>query len=143
MGSYDEELLKAELYAKKQKQKQELYKIKHQYDNKKPLTFGKIALIFLLINCTVIEAYSMIVMFIFKDLSPLTVLISSVVGECIGLISYNIKSQKENTGPNGEGITYAMALKDENQNESTFKDTKTEEEKMDEMLDSLDDGSVG
>lgn len=140
MSSYEEKVFKANLYAEKQKQKAEIYKIKHKNDNKKPLTFGKIALIFLLLNCTVIEIYSMIVMFIFADLSPLTVLISSVVGECVGLISYNIKSQKENTGPNGEGITYMMANKNINQNEPII---KSEEEKLDEMLDNLDDGSVG
>lgn len=137
MASYEEELLKAELHATKQKQKQEIYNIKHKYDKKK-LTFGKLALIFLLFNCSVIEIYSMIVMFIFKDLSPLTVLISSVVGECIGLISYNVKSQKENTGPNGEGITWSLALKEkeENQNEPKCQDTITPNEET-------DDGAVG
>lgn len=139
MASFEEEVFKAEQYAKRQKQKAEIYKIKHKNDNKKPLTFGKMALIFLLLNCTVIEIYAMVVMFIFADLSPLTVLISSVVGECIGLISYNIKSQKENTGPNGEGITYFLAEKNKNQNEEEL----SNEEKLDNLLDEVNDGAVG
>lgn len=111
--SYEEKQKeKAEAYAEKQKLKQELYEIKHKYDKKKkPLTFGKWGFIFLIANCTIVELYSMIMMAVFQDLSTLSSLIAAVVGECVCLISYNIKSQIDNSS---NGLTYALAMKEDN-----------------------------
>ena len=58
-------------------------------------------------NCTIIEIYALVVMAIFADLSALTTLIVAVVGECVSLASYMIKSMHENTSG---GIVYESAM---------------------------------
>lgn len=106
---FEKEIEKAIQHADKVKQKQELYEVRHANDKpKEKMTTGKIGFWFMIINCTVIEIYSLIAMFIFQDLSPLTTLILAVVGDCIAFISYNIKSGKENTVG---GIVYESAMK--------------------------------
>lgn len=107
--SYEKQLEKAILHAEKVKLKQELYEVKHANDKpKEKLTTGKKALRFMIINCSVIEIYSLFAMYMFQDLSPLTTLIAAVVGECVSIISYNIKSSKENTSG---GIVYESAMR--------------------------------
>lgn len=106
---FEKEIEKAIQHADRVKQKQELYEVRHANDKpKEKITTGKIGFWFMIINCTVIEIYSLIAMFIFQDLSPLTTLIVAVVGDCIAFISYNIKSGKENTVG---GIVYESAMK--------------------------------
>ena len=109
MNSYQDKKDKAEKYAEKIKQKQELYEIKHKNDkSKEKMPTGKIGFWFLLINCTIIEIYALVAMMVLQDLTPLTALIAAVVGDCIAFISYNIKSGKENTSG---GIIYESAMK--------------------------------
>ena len=94
--------------AKEVKQKQELREIKHSNDKPKDkLSFSKIAFIFMITNCVVIEIYALVTMFLFTDLSSLPTLITAVVGECITLCGYYIKSGKENTSG---GIVYESAM---------------------------------
>ena len=106
---YELKKKKAEEHAKAVKQKQDLYELKHTNDKpKEKLSFSKIAFIYMIANCTVIEIYSLFAMFYFGDLSSLSSLIAAVVGECVTLLGYYIKSQHENTKG---GIVYETAIK--------------------------------
>ncbi len=105
---YEYKLKRALDHADKVKLKQELDEIRHANDKpKEKLSFSKIAFIFMMVNCTVIEIYSLVVMAIFADLSALTTLIVAVVGECVSLAAYMIKSMHENTSG---GIVYESAM---------------------------------
>lgn len=127
--NYEKELEKAKLHAEKVKIRQELYDIRHANDRQKEkLSTGKKALKFMIINCSIIELYSLFAMYMLQDLSPLTTLIAAVVGECVSIISYNIKSSKENTSG---GIIYESAMK------------KLEYELEESGSDEYDDGAVG
>lgn len=107
--TYEVEKKKALEHAKEIKQKQELYELKHSNDKPKTkLSFSKVAFIFMIGNCTVIELYALAAMFYFGDLSSLSTLITSVVGECVSFIAYEYKSMKENSS---EGIVYETAMK--------------------------------
>ena len=96
-------------------------KIYKEYDeltksNSRKLSASKKALIFLFINCSLIEIFTAWVtvqniklaftMGTQPDFTPLVALIGAVVGEVIGLASYYIKSTKENTEG---GIIYESA----------------------------------
>lgn len=61
----------------------------------------------IVVNCTIVELYSMVAMWHFGDLSALYSLIGAVVGESIAYVSYCGKAKKENTKG---GITYEMAM---------------------------------
>lgn len=73
-----------------------------------------LALLFM--NCTIIEIFTAIVTIeslsiakttgLAPDFTPLVALITAVVGEVIGLVSYLIKASKQNTKG---GITYETA----------------------------------
>ena len=71
-------------------------------DNKK-LTTTKLLMFFLFVNCTIIEVFTLgITVFQLKtgygaDLTPLQMLITSVVGQVIAFAIYSLKSLKENT----------------------------------------------
>ena len=107
--AFEVEKQKALDHAKEVKQKQELYEIKHSNDKpKEKLSFSKMAFIFIVGNCTVIEIYALIAMFHFGDLSSLSALITAVVGECVALLAYMVKSQHENTSG---GIVYETAMR--------------------------------
>ena len=56
-----------------------------------------------------VEIYSMIAMWVFRDLNPLCSLIAAVVGECLAYITYCAKSKTENSK---DGIIYELAMKD-------------------------------
>ena len=105
---YEEELEKAHQYAEKVRKKQEIEEIKHSNDKeKKRLSFSKIAVIFIFANFLVVELYSMVVMLVFHDLSSLGCLIASVIGQCVTICGYFIKSDHENTSG---GITFETAM---------------------------------
>lgn len=89
-------LVLAYRYAKHKKFNEELKKIKYGNNKIKKLSFGKCITIFMLINFTIVEVYSMWAMFVLSDLSALPTLITSVIGQAITLISYNFKSTIEN-----------------------------------------------
>ena len=82
-------------------EKAEFIKKKHK------LSTSKMLIIFLFINCTLIEiftAWAMIKMLTIAmiagtaiDFTPLVALIGAVVGEVIGYAIYSLKSTKENT----------------------------------------------
>ena len=106
---YEKQKELAKQHAEKVKQTQELKEIRHSNDKpKEKLSFSKVAFIFMIANCTVIEIYALVAMFFFADLSPLTTLIAAVVGECMSFTVFEIKSGKENTSG---GIVYESAMK--------------------------------
>lgn len=74
---------------------------------KKKKEFGKIALLLIIFNCAIVEAYSMVAMWHFGDLTALYSLIGAVVGASIAYVAYCGKSAKENTRG---GITYELAM---------------------------------
>lgn len=61
---------------------------------KKPTT-TKIIITYILVNCTVIEIYSMVAMWLLNDLSALYSLIAAVVSESISFSVYAAKSYNE------------------------------------------------
>jgi len=106
---YKDKKEKAERYAERIKQRQELYEIRHKNDRpKKEVTTGKKVLAYMIANCTIIELYSLVAMTIFADLSALPLLITAVVAECISVCGYYVKSTKENSA---NGIVYETAMK--------------------------------
>lgn len=105
---YEKQIANALEYAERVKLRQELHELRHSNDKpKEKLSFSKIAFIFMMGNCVVIEIYALITMFFMKDLSSLSTLIAAVVGECICTCGYFIKSGKENTA---HGIVYETAM---------------------------------
>lgn len=82
----------------------------------KRLSTSKFMLAILFINCTLIEIFTALVTMqslsiakvtgLSPDFTPLVALITAVVGEVIGLVSYLIKASKQNTKG---GITYERA----------------------------------
>lgn len=96
-----------------------------RYDEqKKKMPMSKWLIIFLFINCTIIELFTMYVTLKsfslaliiggMVDFTPLVTLIGAVVGEVIGFAVYALKSTKENTQG---GIIYDQALKDHEESE--------------------------
>ena len=107
--NYEQKIQNAINHAEKVKLKRELSELRHVNDKpKEKIPTGKIGFWYMIINCTVIEIYSLVAMFIFRDLSSLPALIVAVVGDCVAFISYNAKSSKENTEG---GIVYESAMK--------------------------------
>lgn len=77
-----------------------LYEARHRNggffsERKKKMTTSKILMYYILINCTVIEVYSMYTMYTLKDLSPLYSLIGAVIGESLSYAIYCAKSFKD------------------------------------------------
>ena len=88
------ELLKME----KRKRDNELYAIQMEnpkMKNNKPMTTTKLIMYVILINCIVVEIYSMWIMYTLQDLSALYSLIGAVIGESISFAVYCAKSFKE------------------------------------------------
>lgn len=75
---------------------------------KKPLSMSKKMLIYIVVNCTVVQVYAMVAMFVLQDLSALYALITAVVGETIAFFIYEIKAARENTSEHG---TTVLAMK--------------------------------
>lgn len=120
----DKKIAGAKAHAEKVKVNQYLHEVKHKNDKpKEKLSFSKMAFLFMIINCTVIEIYALVAMAFFADLSSLSTLIAAVVGECVSFLGYEIKSAKENMAG---GIVYESAMK-----------------KLEHELDSKSEESVG
>lgn len=107
-----EKLMKAmaHRYAHRRKFKQELYEIKYGKDGKRKMPMGKKLTIFLLINFTLVELYTLYIMYYLQDITALPSLITVVVGEVVAFIVYQIKSLKENTS--STGFMYELKMKD-------------------------------
>jgi len=87
--------------------KNTLYKIKYGKDKEKVST-TKIVLAFLILNMVVIEVYSLYAMLALGDLNALPVLITAIVGECISILGYMVKSSIENKSG---GIVFETTMK--------------------------------
>ena len=98
-------------------QEKEEYKQKRR----KKISTSKLLILFLFINCTLIEIFTGIItwkmvtiglmMGMGIDLSPLVALIGAVVSEVIGYSIYSLKAIKENTKG---GIVYESAFQKQN-----------------------------
>mgnify|MGYP003313974426 FL=1 len=80
---------------------------REKYWPKKKINTSKAALWYMMIMCTIIQVFSLIAMWHFADLSPLTTLIGATVGEVFAYWAYTFKAAKENCQG---GITYDMAF---------------------------------
>lgn len=76
---------------------------------KSKISTTKLLVLFLFVNFTIVEIYSMWVMYTLADLSALYTLITAVIGETLTLAIYAVKSVKENTAG---GIVYEQAMKE-------------------------------
>lgn len=101
------------------KRKQKIDKEKEEIKNKhKKLTTTKLLMLFLFINCTLVELFTgwTVVQSIniatltglAPDFTPLVTLIGAVVGEVFGFAVYALKSSRENSEG---GIVYMAAAK--------------------------------
>ena len=131
---YKDRMDEAFRHAEDVKQKQEIKEVKHSND--KPLSFSKMAVIFIFANCCVIELYSMVVMAVFHDLSSLGSLVMAVVGQCASLLGYFIKASRENTE---SGIVYETTML-QLQHELGMTDEKVD---VAPIVADEDDGAVG
>lgn len=101
------ELKHAHHVADRKKFKKQLYKIKYGREKEKVST-TKIVLAFLIFNMLVIEGYSLYAMLALGTLDALPVLITAIVGECISILGYMVKSSIENKSG---GIVFETAMK--------------------------------
>lgn len=105
-----------EVLERKYKLKQEKREFKKQFLPK--ISTSKLLILFLFINCTIIELFTGFVTLKSLDLTtltmanpdftPLVALIGAVVSEVVGYAVYALKSAKENTVG---GITYESAMR--------------------------------
>lgn len=127
--NFDKNFEKAYKHACKVLKKQKIKEIEHVYDKEKvKLSFSKLAVIFIFVNCFIIELYSMIVMIIFHDLASLGSLIMGVLGQCVSLLGYFIKAGQENIVG---GITYEATMYELKENSGS------------NIKEDNDDGAVG
>lgn len=105
-----------EVLERKYKLKQEKREFKKKFLPK--ISTSKLLILFLFINCTIIELFTGFVTLKSLDLTtltmanpdftPLVALIGAVVSEVVGYAVYALKSAKENTAG---GITYETAMR--------------------------------
>ena len=101
---YDIELQRLKLQEMEWKRKKRLLdkrkalrKSKLEYLPRFKFNTTKLVMAYIIINCTIVEIYSMWVMVKLQDISGLYTLITSVIGETIAFLVYAVKSTKENT----------------------------------------------
>lgn len=112
-----------EVLERKYKLKQEKREFKKQFFPK--ISTSKLLILFLFINCTIIELFTGFVTLKSLDLTtltmanpdftPLVALIGAVVSEVVGYAVYALKSAKENTAG---GITYEAAMRQIDENKA-------------------------
>ena len=110
-NSFEFSLLRAKRHADKVKQQQIVDEVRHKNDppNKK-IQFSKLLVGFIFIDCLVIQAFIMFMIFRSQDtshLSNLVGLVGTLVAQAISLMSYNNKSKAENSS---QGIVYETAM---------------------------------
>ncbi len=115
----NKQLLKRKIKIEKDKAK-----LRNSLKDKSKLTTTKLLILFLFINCTIIELFTgwatiqsiqlALQTGLAPDFTPLVTLIGAVVGEVIGFAVYAAKSVKENTIG---GIIYDSALNNNNNND--------------------------
>ena len=103
----------ARKYAKRQKFKSEVEQIKYGKNGRRKMPTSKKLTIFLIANFTLVEIYTLYIMYYLQDISALPSLITVVIGEVVALMIYQIKSLKENTA--STGFMYELKMKDAEQ----------------------------
>lgn len=128
------------LKALKKERKMELQEIKNQYklERKKKMTTTKIFMYFILINCSVVEIYSMFVMYKFQDLTALYSLIGAVVGESISYAIYCLKSFNDSK----EEAKSLLERDKFNMEYNINKETEINDELSDESDISIEEGEI-
>lgn len=116
---------------KKQELKEQKKEIKNKgKQQKRKLTTTKLLTFFLFINCTIIQLFTLYITWkqinigYGADLTPLQMLITTVVGQVIVFAVYSLKSLKENTKG---GIIYQTALKNYSSN---YEERETDQEAL-------------
>lgn len=112
-----------QLIKRKIKIEKDKAKLRNSLKDKSKLTTTKLLILFLFLNCTIIELFTgwatvqslqlTLQTGLAPDFTPLVTLIGAVVGEVIGFAIYAVKSIKENTAG---GIVYDCALNNNNNN---------------------------
>lgn len=112
-----------EVLERKYSLKQEKINFKRKFFPK--ISTSKLLILFLFINCTIIELFTGYVTLksidiatmtmMNPDFTPLVTLIGAVVTEVIGFSVYALKSAKENTAG---GIVYETAMREHNETEA-------------------------
>lgn len=143
---FDKKCRKAVIKAVKKREKQELKEIKKKYGiikvkNKKIdlSTTTKQIMLFLILNCTLIELYSMYVMYKFQDLTTLDALISAVVAETVAFLVYCIKSYFENKSSKNYDLEMYKYNSDNNIDMNQENDLDNNESYISESDDNLTD----
>lgn len=134
------------LNGKEKERKRKLLTIKKSFDTpfhskqKKKITTTKFIVAYIFLNCTIIEVYSMYVMFVLQDLSALYSLITAVVTESLSFAVYAAKSfmetkeeEKNKLSRELEGITSDIT--------ETLSDDD-EDNTVDDTIDSSEDGTT-
>ena len=112
-----------EILIQEQDLKQQKKKIKNRgKSEKKKLSMSKRLTLFLFLNCTIIELFTLYITYKsfetgMGDLSALHILITAVVSEVIAFAIYSIKSLKQNTAG---GIVYETAMLDYGKQQSQY-----------------------
>ncbi len=111
LDKFNKKCKKTILKAIKNKEKETLVNLYNEYGPEKKngkgiITMTKKLMIFIIINCSVIEIYSMYVMYHFQDLSILSSLISAVVAETMSFLFYCVKSYFENKSEKNTELEY-------------------------------------
>ncbi len=111
------------------KRKQKIDREKKSLKGKRFST-TKFIMFFLFLNCTAIELFTgwstvqslrlAQIMGMSPDFTPLVTLIGTVVGEVISFSIYAIKATRENTA---NGITYELAMRENNMDNSDYSDS--------------------
>ena len=92
---YKIEKKRAYHYAERQKQKEEIHKIKYGKPKQKK-SFSKMTTVFLYVNLTIVEIFCMAIMWRTMDLSSLSTFITCIIGEILVHFISCEKSKKEN-----------------------------------------------
>ncbi len=92
---YERQLEEMKLRQQVFDKRSELIEAKRSMRRWNPPTTTKVLMAFIFLNCTVVEVYSMAVMYLLQDLSSLYSLITAVVTESISFAIYACKAYNE------------------------------------------------
>lgn len=138
---YEDKLRKAILKAQKKNRKRTLKSVSRgdgiEAFRRENFTTSKLFMFIIIINCSIIEIYSMFIMYKMKNLDALTTLIGAVVGESVSFAIYCAKSyfgkkeevrsdfEREKYNAENDGILdqYANASNDNSSDDSSCDST--------------------
>ena len=105
---FDKKYKDAVLKSRRREERRIISQLKRgQTDNDRaPLTMTKLILLFIIANCTLVEIFSMIVIWRFREVSVLETLISAVVAESFSFLIYCVKSYFETKAEKNNDLEY-------------------------------------